>query len=102
LKLTLYANLLRLLLDSEEELGISGLTESDRQVLLSVVEISKSSRDSNCVFKLKYESVISSFTDKGIDRISKTQFFRSIKKLESLQLIRKVGGERSSNYVLLE
>lgn len=103
MKLNIYANLLKLLFDSEKELGLTGLTECDRVILLAVIELSKTNGNEQprSVFKIRHDEVVSSISCQGGAVMSKTQFFKSLKKFERLGVIQKVGSERSSDYQFL-
>ena len=95
----LYVQILRLLVDSEKALGLQdSLTEKDRLVLLYVLE--KPQEGSEHKVKVSFDD-FQSFADQEQAELSRTQFFTSMKKLEQLGFLKKIGGPRSSTYCVV-
>jgi len=94
--LKFYLGLVRLLHDAETELGLSELTESDRAIYLALWELSdKASKR----ITLNYDSFI---REQGATAdCSRAQFYKTLKRLETLKLIERLGSPRSATYQLL-
>lgn len=93
--LRFFLDLIRLIDSTARELGVDGLTESDRQVLNTLWKVAdqKSGEAS-----LSYERFVDNEVEVG--SVSRSQFFKSLKKLEDSKLISRVEGPRSSRYRL--
>lgn len=94
--LKFYLGLIKLIDSTSRELGLDSLTDSDRQVLNMLWEVA----DQNTAkAALSYESFVETAQLRDIN-VSRSQFFKSLKKLEDVQLIKRVEGPRSSTYQL--
>ena len=94
--LKFYLGLIKLIDSTSRELGLDSLTESDRQVLNMLWEVA----DQNTArSSLSYETFAEMIDRKGIV-VSRSQFFKSLKKLEDVALIKRIDGPRSSTYQL--
>jgi Fe2+ or Zn2+ uptake regulation protein len=76
-----YAKLVRLLWDSTKELNLQSLTESDRMIYMLLVETSKKG-----LTKVTYDELNELISEEGLV-ISRAQFYKSLRALESLELI---------------
>lgn len=94
--LSLFLGLLKMANHAAEDIGLSSLTNSDREVLLMLWKLSQEGEQ---VFKASYEDLFEEATASG-DAISKSQFYKSIKSLEKINLLSRVGGPRSQTYRL--
>jgi len=94
--LRLFLGLLKMANDAADDVGLSNLTNSDREILLTLWKLSNEGED---VFKASYEDLFENNTSAG-DAISKSQFYKSIKSLEKINLLARVGGPRSQTYRL--
>ena len=90
-KLKTYLSLLELTSDVAEELGLSGMTNADREIILHIWKTSGYGRDE---YLALYEDL-----PEHAD-MSRAQFYKSIRKLVSMNMITKVGSERSGTYKL--
>ena len=90
-KLKTYLSLLELTSDAAEELGLSGMTNADREIILHIWKTSGYGRDE---YLALYEDL-----PEHAD-MSRAQFYKSIRKLVSMNMITKVGSERSGTYKL--
>lgn len=94
--LKFYLGLIKLIDSTSRELGLDALTDSDRQVLNMLWEVA----DQNTArASLSYESFLETALARDI-KVSRSQFFKSLKKLEDVQLIERIEGPRSSTYKL--
>ncbi|GEM_PF-379618 len=94
--LRLFLGLLKMANHAAEDVGLSNLTNSDREVLLMLWKLSGEGEE---VFKASYEDLFEG-SSHGDDVISKSQFYKSIKSLEKINLLSRVGGPRSQTYRL--
>jgi len=94
--LRLFLGLLKMANHAAEDVGLSNLTNSDREVLLMLWKLSAEGEQ---VFKASYEDLFEEASHNG-DAISKSQFYKSIKSLEKINLLSRVGGPRSQTYSL--
>ena len=95
-KLRFFLGLVRQLESASIELGLGSLTDSDRIVLIALWDVvDKKTYQSN----LGYDR-FAEMTEKQEIVVSRSQFFKSINKLEDLKLITRVGGSRSGTYQL--
>lgn len=90
-ELKTYLSLLDLSSAAAAELGISGMTNADREIILHIWKTSGYGRD---VYLASYDDL----PDHA--EMSRAQFYKSIRKLVSLDMIIKVGSERSGTYRL--
>ena len=90
-KLKTYLSLLDLSSAAAEELGLSGMTNADRAIIMHIWKTSGYGR----------EEYLASYDDlpEHAD-MSRAQFYKSIRKLVSFDIIIKVGSERSGTYKL--
>jgi predicted transcriptional regulator len=86
-------SLLQLTNQAAEELNVSNLTNTDKNVLL---HIWNSTHEGQEVFISNYEELPIKLKD-----ISKSQFYKSIKKLLDEGIIEKVGSDRSGTYQMI-
>ena len=96
-ELKVFLSLLSVLHSAAKELGIDGLTKSDEQVLFVLWEFSD---NDDKEFQLTYSAFEKKASKLNIS-VSRAQFFRSLKILESHGLISKIGSERSRTYKIL-
>ena len=96
-ELKVFLGLLSVLHSAAKELGIEGLTKSDEQVLFVLWELSNNHHRE---FQLTYSAFEKKAKELDIG-VSRAQFFRSLKTLESNNLISKVGSERSKTYKIV-
>ena len=87
-----YAKLVRLLWDATKDLKLQSLTESDRMVYMLLVETSKKG-----LLKITYEELNELINEEELV-ISRAQFYKSLRALESLDLISRSGTPRSATY----
>lgn len=94
--LKFFLSLIRLIDSTTNDLGLGSLTESDRVVLLALWnEIDEKTSHASLSFDL--------FAQRAKEQdtvVSRSQFFKSLKKLEDLELIKRVDGARSATYKL--
>lgn len=93
--LRFFLDLLRLIDSTARELGVEGLTEADRQVLNVLWKVADQNSGEAA---LSYERFLENEVEEG--SVSRSQFFKSLKKLEDCHLIERVAGPRSSRYKL--
>ena len=95
--LKFFLGLVRMLADASDELGLTGLTETDRTIYMLLWEAAdKSSRQ----LEVRYEEFVDAVSGPGV-KFSRAQFYKTLKKLEELKLIERVGSPRSARYHLL-
>ena len=95
--LKFFLGLVRMLADASDELGLTGLTESDRTIYMLLWEAAdKSSRQ----LEVRYEEFVEAVSGPNV-KFSRAQFYKTLKKLEDLKLIERVGSPRSARYHLL-
>ncbi len=93
--LRFFLDLIRLIDSTARELGVDGLTDSDRQVLNTLWKVADQNSGEAT---LSYERFVENEIETG--SVSRSQFFKSLKKLEECNLITRVAGPRSSRYRL--
>ena len=86
-------SLLQLTNKAAEELNVSSLTNTDKNVLLHIWNATHEGQED---FISNYEELPIKLKD-----ISKSQFYKSIKKLLDEGIIEKVGSERSGTYQMI-
>ena len=92
-----YLNLLNRVDEAARQLGLAGLSESDRAV--AVIIWSHRDRNNNhCHIGFDEFQRLAELRDLAI---SCAQYFKSIKQLETHNIIRRVNGERSAHYLFL-
>lgn len=77
-------------------LGLGSLTDSDRIVLIKLWDVLDQKSSLATLSHEKFEEL----TKKQEIEVSRSQFFKSLKKLEDIGLITRVDGPRSSTYQL--
>ncbi len=87
-----YTKLVRLLWDTTKELNLQSLTESDRMIYMLLVESSKKR-----LTKVTYDELNELIGEEGLV-ISRAQFYKSLRGLEFLGLITRIGSPRSATY----
>jgi hypothetical protein len=93
-----YVGLIKMLNQAEVELDIADLTESDRNVLLLLWE---SSHPNTLEVYANYESY-TVLAAKMNMKISRPQFFKSLRRLVEFELIKRIGSPRSGHFQLVE
>ena len=94
--LKFFLSLIRLIDSTTNDLGLGSLTDSDRVVLLALWnEVDEKTSHSSLSFDLFAQR-----TKEQDTVVSRSQFFKSLKKLEDLELIKRVDGVRSATYKL--
>ena len=87
-----FANLLKITQSMEADLGLSVLTQTDKQVLASVVLITEDGRRDALLENIRTHSLV--------DTIPTPSLYRSLKALIQKGIVQKVGSERSGVYRL--
>ena len=87
-----FADLLKVIQSMETDLGLSALTQTDKQVLASVVLITKDGRRDALLEDIKTHSLV--------DTIPTLSLYRSLKTLIQKGMVQKVGSKRSGIYHL--
>ena len=90
--LKVFANLLKITQSMEADLGLSVLTQTDKQVLASVVLITEDGRKDALLDDIRTHSLV--------DTIPTPSLYRSLKTLIQKGMVQKVGSERSGIYRL--
>lgn len=93
--LRFFLDLLRLIDSTAREIGVDGLTEADRQVLNVLWKVADQNSGEAA---LSYERFLENEVEEG--SVSRSQFFKSLKKLEESRVIERISGPRSSRYKL--
>ena len=88
--LKIYIAMLKLAQDASLELGLDGLSKTD-QIIMTTLYKNFSDEE----FSITYDQCLSLLNNSNI---SKTQFYKSIKKLIDENIIEKVGPQRSHKY----
>ena len=88
-----FADLLEITQSMEEDLGLSALTQTDRQVLASIVLVSGDGRTDALHDDIR--------THRLVTTIPMPSFYRSIKTLIQKGIVKRVGSERSGIYRLV-
>jgi len=87
-----FADLLKITQSMEADLGLSLLTQTDKQVLASVVLITEDGRRDALHDDIRAHSLVNT--------IPMPSFYRSIKTLIQKGIVKRVGSERSGVYQL--
>ena len=87
-----FADLLKVTQSMEADLGMSVLTQTDKQVLASVVLITEDGRGDALLDDIKTHSLV--------DKMPTPSLYRSLKTLIQKGMVQKVGSERSGIYRL--
>ena len=87
-----FADLIKVTQSMEADLGLSALTQTDKQVLASVVLISEDGKRDACLDDIRSHSLA--------NQIPSPSLFRSLKILIQKGIVQKVGSERSGLYRL--
>ncbi len=87
-----FADLLQITQSMESDLGLGALTQTDRQVLSTIVLISDDGRADAVLDDIRTHSLVIT--------IPTPSLYRSIKSLIQKGMVRKVGSERSGIYNL--
>ena len=88
----IYANLLQVTKSMEADLGLDGLTNTDQQVLASIVLISNDGLSEALLQDIKAHSLTKD--------IPTPSLYRSLKNLIECDIVIKIGSERSGIYKL--
>jgi hypothetical protein len=88
----LFADLLKVTQSMEADLGFSALTQTDKQVLASLVLITEDGREDALLDDIKIHSLVVT--------IPTPSLYRSLKTLIQKGMVQKVGSERSGIYRL--
>ena len=91
----LYLGLLKMTSDAADEAGLSGLTNADRDVLLLVWE---QYADGAVEKEIQCDAILEQAAELG-KKISKAQFYKSMKTFEKLDIVERVNSPRSQTYV---
>lgn len=92
-----YLGLLKMTIDAADEAGLSGLTNADRDVLLLVWEQyadGATEKEIQCDAILEQAAVLGK-------KISKAQFYKSMKTFERLNIVQRVNSPRSQTYMFM-
>ena len=87
-----FADLLKVTQSMEADLGLSALTQTDKQVLASVVLITEDGKRDALLDDIRNHSLV--------DTMPPPSLFRSLKTLIQKGMVQKVGSERSWIYRL--
>jgi len=87
-----FADLLNVTQSMETDLGLSALTQTDKQVLAAVVLITKDGKRDALLDDIRTHNLV--------DAIPTPSLYRSLKTLIQKGLVQKVGSERSGIYRL--
>ena len=87
-----FADLLEITQSMEEDLGLSALTQTDRQVLATVVLVSDDGKTDALLDDIRTHSLV--------DTIPTPSLYRSLKTLIQKGMVRKIGTERSGIYTV--
>lgn len=87
-----FIELNKLLVDTAAQLNLSCLTDSDRKVLVTMYDVA-------CKNTLEATLSHEKFSELDND-VSRSQFFKSINKLQGVKVIERIGGPRESKYKL--
>ena len=86
-----YLNIVNLLIDTEKELGLQAVTESDRTIFILLWQLSNSGKKTATA---TYEELAEQH---GLSAY-RAQFYKTITKAKKLGLIEQVGSARSATY----
>ncbi len=89
-----FVGLLKLTESVADELGLAGLTASDRKILELLWE--HYSND-DAIFSVTYSDLLATSKQSGFE-FSKAQLYKSLGKMVKLGLVKKEGSERSRSY----
>ena len=87
-----FADLLNVIQSMETDLGLSALTQTDKQVLAAVVLITEDGKRDALLDDIRTHNLV--------DAIPTPSLYRSLKTLIQKGLVQKVGSERSGIYRL--
>lgn len=87
-----FADLLKVAQSMEADLGLSAFTQTDKQVLASVVLITEDGRRDALLENIRTHSLV--------DTIPRPSLYRSLKTLIQKGMLQKVGSKRSGIYRL--
>ena len=87
-----FADLLKVTQSMEADLGLSALTQTDKQVLASLVLITEDGREYALLDDIKIHSLVVTMPTPSL--------YRSLKALIQKGIVQKVGSERSGVYRL--
>ena len=87
-----FSDLLKVTQSLEADLGLSAMTQADKQVLASLVLITEDGRRDALLDDIKTHSLV--------DTIPTPSLYRSLKTLIQKGIVQKVGSERSGIYRL--
>jgi hypothetical protein len=87
-----FANLLKITQSMEADLGLSALTQTDKQVLASVVLITEDGSRDALLDDIRTHSLV--------DAIPAPSLYRSLKTLIERSMVQKIGSERSGIFKL--
>ena len=87
-----FADLLKVTQSMETDLGLSAMTQADKQVLASLVLITEDGRRDALLDDIKTHSLV--------DTMPTPSLYRSLKTLIQKGMVQKVGSERSGVYRL--
>ena len=90
-----YLGLLKMTSDAADEAGLSGLTNADRDVLLLVWE---QYADGATEKEIACDVILEQAAALG-KKISKAQFYKSMKTFEHLNIVERVNSPRSQTYM---
>ncbi|NRP09705.1 MULTISPECIES: hypothetical protein [unclassified Marinobacterium] len=97
-KLNFFLQLIRQMDSAANDLGLGSLTDSDRIVLVKLWDALDQKSSQATLSHEKFEEL----TRKQEIEVSRSQFFKSLKKLEDIGLIKRIGGPRSATYQLID
>lgn len=92
-----YLGLLKMTSDAADEAGLSGLTNADRDVLLLVWE---QYADGATEKEIQCDTILEQAAILG-KKISKAQFYKSMKTFENLNIVQRVNSPRSQTYMFM-
>lgn len=92
-----FLGLLKMTSDAAEEVGLEGLTNADRDVLLLVWE---QYADGATEKEIQCDAILEQAAAMG-KKISKAQFYKSMKILENFNIIKRVNSPRSQTYMFM-
>ena len=94
----MFVGFLKMIEQVASDLGLSGLTPSDRMILSMLWEKYAEQREG---FSLLFEEFSESCEKEGV-LISKAQYYKSMRQFLATGLIKKLGGDRSHRYMFLD
>ena len=92
-----YLGLLKMTSDAADEAGLSGLTNADRDILLLVWE---QYADGATEKEIQCDVILEQAATLG-KKISKAQFYKSMKTFENLNIVQRVNSPRSQTYMFM-